>query len=138
VYMGHPQDWLGIDRVWQKWFPKDPPARTTIPYCGLAGRGCRIEISMALLHGDSKLTKRTIETSDAPEPHGHEPQAVHAGDFLFFSTQMPVDSSGAVPAELLPHPELPYVRQPSKLQARYMLQNMAAISEAAGTSLDNL
>lgn len=138
VYMGHPQDWVGIDRVWRKWFPKGGPARSTIPYCGLAARGCRIEISLILLHGESSLKRTTIETSAAREPHGHEPQAVRAGDFLFFSTQLPVDSSGAVPTVLLPDPGLPYLRQRSKLQSRYMLENMAAICEAGGTTLDNL
>lgn len=138
VYMGHPQDWLGMDRVWRQWFPQNPPARTTVPYCGLAGRGCRIEISMMLLHGDSALEKKTIRSSTAPEPHGHEPHAVRAGDFVFFSTQLPINSDGFVPEELLPDPELPYVRQRSKLQASYLLDNMASICEAAGTTLDNL
>ena len=138
VYFGHPQDLDGIDRVWRRWFPENPPARGTIPYCGLAARGCRIEISMTLLHADSELRKETVETSAAPEPRRHEPQAVRAGDFLFFSTQLPVDSTGAVPKELLHHRELPYLRQPPKLQARYMLENIGAICEGAGTSLANL
>ena len=138
VYMGHPQDWVGIDRVWRRWFPEGGPARATIPYCELAARGCRIEIALTLLHGDSRLERTTIETSAAPEPHGHEPQAVRAGDFLFFSTQLPIDSTGAVPEAVLPDPEFPYLRQRSKLQARYMLENMAAICAAGGTTLDNL
>jgi enamine deaminase RidA (YjgF/YER057c/UK114 family) len=138
VYFGHPQDLVGIDRVWEKWFPENPPARGLIPYCGLAGRGCRIEIAMTLLHGESQLRKETIETSAAPEPTRHEPQAVKAGDFLFFSTQLPVDSTGTIPKDLLPHPELPYLRQPPKLQSSYMLDNMAAICEAAGTTLANV
>jgi enamine deaminase RidA (YjgF/YER057c/UK114 family) len=138
VYFGHPQDLDGIDRVWRKWFPKNPPARTTIPYCGLAGRGCRIEISMTLLHDDSQLTRDAIETSDAPEPVRPEPQALKVGSFLFFSTQLPIDSTGAVPKELRPHTELPYLRQPQKLQADYMLNNIAAISEAGGSTLANL
>jgi enamine deaminase RidA (YjgF/YER057c/UK114 family) len=49
-----------------------------------------------------------------------------------------LDSTGAVPKELLHHGELPYLRQPAKLQARYMLENIAAICEAAGTGLENL
>lgn len=138
VYIGHPQDLVGIDRVWREWFPENPPARTTVPYCGLAGQGCRIEISLTLLHGESKLRKETVETSAAPEPRRHEPQAVKAGNFLFFSTQLPVDSTGVVPKELLHHPELPYLRQPPKLQTNYMLGNIAAICEAAGTTLGNL
>lgn len=138
VYIGHPQDLYGIDRVWKRWFPNHPPARVVIPYMGLAGRGCRIEVSLMLLAGDSKLTIETIETSEAPEPFGHEPQAVKAGNFLFFSTQLPVDSKGRIPAELKRHPAFPYYGQPPKLQMRYMLKNVAAICEKAGTSLKNI
>ena len=138
VYIGHPQDLVGIERVWRRWFPKDPPARTVVPYCGLAARGCRIEISMKLLANDSALRKETIETSDAPEPFLHEPQAVRAGDFLFLSTQLPVDSAGRVPKELLREPAFPFYGEPPKLQLRYMLKNVASICEAAGTSLDQL
>jgi enamine deaminase RidA (YjgF/YER057c/UK114 family) len=138
VYLGHPQDLEGVDRVWREWFPENPPARSTIPYCGLAARGCRIEISLTLLHGESPLRKEAVATSAAPEPRRQEPQAVKAGSFLFFSTQIPVDSTGAVPNELLHHPELPYLRQPAKLQTEYMLRNIAAICEAGGTTLANV
>ena len=138
VYIGHPQDLDGVDRVWREWFPENPPARSTIPYCGLAARGCRIEISLALLHGESLLAKEVVATSAAPEPRRHEPQAVKAGNFLFLSTQLPVDSTGAVPKELLDHPELPYLRQPARLQTYYLLGNIAAICEAGGTTLANL
>jgi enamine deaminase RidA (YjgF/YER057c/UK114 family) len=138
VYIGHPQDLAGIERVWRRWFPENPPARTVVPYCGLAARGCRIEIAMKLLASDSPLQRETIETSDAPEPFLHEPQAVRAGDFLFFSTQLPVDSAGRVPKELLRDPSFPHYGEPPKLQLRYMLNNVAAICAAAGTSLDQL
>jgi enamine deaminase RidA (YjgF/YER057c/UK114 family) len=63
---------------------------------------------------------------------------VKAGDFVFFSTQMAFDSSGALAAETKRHPEFPWYGQPAKLQMRYMLKNVAAISEAAGTTLENL
>src|SRR5262245_18178451 len=39
LYMGHPQDLVGIERVWRRWFPEDPPARVVIPYTGLAAQG---------------------------------------------------------------------------------------------------
>jgi len=138
VYIGHPQDLYDIDRVWQRWFPNKPPARSVIPYMGLAARGCRIEISLTLLAGDSSLRIETIETSEAPEPFGHQPQAVKAGPFLFFSTQLPVDSQGRIPAELKRHPAFPYSGQPPKLQLRYMLKNVTAICEKAGSSLKNI
>jgi enamine deaminase RidA (YjgF/YER057c/UK114 family) len=138
VYLGAPQDFDGMDRVWRRWFPKSPPARVVIPYMGLGGMGSRIEIAMKLLVNDSELSIETVESSEAPEPLGHEPQAVKAGSFLFFSTQMAFDSTGALAAETKRHPEFPWYGQPAKRQMHHMLENVAAISEAAGTSLENL
>jgi enamine deaminase RidA (YjgF/YER057c/UK114 family) len=138
VYIGHPNDFYGMERVWRRWFPENPPARMVIPYMGLGGKGSRIEIAMKLLANDSPLQIEAVETSEAPEPLGHEPQAVKAGDFLFFSTQMAFDSSGALAEETKRHPSFPWYGQPAKLQMRYMLKNVAAISEAAGTTLENL
>lgn len=138
VYIGTPRDFEGMDRVWRRWFPENPPARVVIPYMGLGGKGSRVEVAMKLLANDSELEIETVETSEAPEPLGHEPQAVKAGSFLFFSTQMAFDSSGALAAETKRHPEFPWYGQPAKRQMHYMLENMSAISEAAGTSLENI
>ena len=137
VYIGHPNDYAGMDRVWREWFPKNPPARVVIPFCGLGGMGSRIEVAMKLLSGDSKLTMETIETSDAPEPIGHEPQAVKAGNFLFFSTQIAADKNGLA-ADTVRHPEFPYYGQPPRQQMRRIMKNVAAICDKAGTSVDNI
>jgi enamine deaminase RidA (YjgF/YER057c/UK114 family) len=136
VYLAHPSDWYGMERAWRRWFPENPPARVIVPYTGLGGRGSRIEIAMALLADDSSLSIDTIETSGAPEPVGHEPQAVKAGDFVFFSSLLPVDSDGAVPAGLLPDPQRPFYSQPARAQMHAMLAHADAICRAAGTSLD--
>jgi enamine deaminase RidA (YjgF/YER057c/UK114 family) len=138
VYIGHPNDFYGMNRVWRKWFPENPPARVVIPYMGLGGKGSRVEIALKLLSPESELQIETIQTSDAPEPLGHEPQAVKVGNFLFFSTQMAFDSKGSLAEETKRHPEFPWYGQPAKQQMRYVLKNVAAISEAAGTSLENL
>jgi enamine deaminase RidA (YjgF/YER057c/UK114 family) len=138
VYVASPEDFAGMDRVWKRWFPENPPARVVIPYMGLGGKGSRIEIALKLLADDSDLTMETIETSEAPEPLGHEPQAVKAGQFLFFSTQMAFDSGGALAEKTKRHPEFPWYGQPAKMQMSYMLDNVSAISEAAGTTLENL
>ncbi|MPZ22246.1 MAG: RidA family protein [Dehalococcoidia bacterium] len=138
VYIGHPRDFAGMDRVWREWFPHNPPARVVVPYMGLGAAGARVQVAMTLLAGDSPLTKPTIETSDAPQPFGHEPQAVKAGDFLFFSTQMAFDSSGALAQETRANPGFPFYVQPPKLQMRYILKNVNAICEAAGTTLANI
>ena len=137
VYISHPNDYQGMDRVWQQWFPNDPPARVVIPYMGLGGMGTRIEIDMILLSNDSQLERKTISSESAIEPLGHEPQALQAGEFLFFSTQVPAGPDG-VAEELLGHPELPFTQDVTRLQASRMFDSMSALCEAAGTSLDNL
>jgi len=138
VYIGHPRDYAGMDRVWKKWFPRNPPARCVIPYMGLGTMGSRIEIALTLLAADSKLQIETIETSAAPEPFSHEPQAVKVGNFLFLSQQMACDSRGVLAPGMLRHPEFPWYGSPGKAQMRYMLKNVSAICEAAGTHLENV
>ncbi len=137
VYIGPLSDYEGMDRVWQQWFPNDPPARVVIPYMGIAGKGTLIEIDMILLADDSKLPREAISSSAALEPLGHEPQAMRAGDFLFFSTQLAAGREG-LEDELLGNPELPYFSDAAALQAARMLDNMSALCEAAGTTLENL
>jgi len=137
VYLADPNDYVGFEEVWQSWFPKDPPARTIIPYCGLGGRGCLVEIAPKTLINNAKIKKETIETTKAPKPFGHAPQAVKAGDLLFLSGQMACDENGLA-KEVQRNPAYPYYGSPHKMQMDYMLKNTAAICEAAGTSLDNI
>jgi enamine deaminase RidA (YjgF/YER057c/UK114 family) len=136
VYIGDPSDFAGMDRVWKRWFPDNPPARCVVPYMGLGTRGSRI--AFTLLADDSKLTAERIETSDAPEPWSHEPQGVKAGNFLFLSQQMACNSRGVLADGMLRNPEFPWYGLPGQAQMRYMLKNVAAICEAAGTSLENV
>lgn len=138
VYIGHPQDFAAMDRVWKKYFPKNPPARVVIPYMGMGARGSRVEVALTLLAKGGKTKATTIETSNAPKPLGHEPQAVKAGDLLFFSTQMAFDSSGNLAEGMVRHPSFPWYGSPGQAQMRYMMKNIAAICEAAGTTVDNI
>ena len=138
VYIGHPSDFEGMDKVWRHWFPENPPARVVIPYMGLGGRGSRIEVAFKLLAGDSELEIETIEATGAPPGLGHEPQAVKAGRFLFFSTVVPANHKGSVEESTVRNPQFPFYGQPPKLQMRYMLDNVAQICEAAGTTLDQI
>lgn len=138
VYIGHPSDFPAMDRVWKKWFPKNPPARVVIPYMGMGARGSRIEIALTLLTKNAKIKKTTITAKDAPKPLGHEPHAVKAGKYLFFSTQMANDSSGNLAAGMIRHPSFPWYNSPGQAQMRYMMKNIAAICEAADTSVDQI
>ena len=138
VYIGHPNDFAAMDKVWRKWFPNNPPARVVIPYMGMGARGNRVEVALTLLADDAKQKKETIETSDAPEQPGHEPQAIKVGNLLFFSTQMAFDSSGKLADGMLRNPNFPWYGSPSQAQMRYMMKNINAICEAAGSSVENI
>ncbi len=138
VYIGDPSDFEGMDKVWKQWFPENPPARVVVPYMGLGGRGSRIEIAFKLLAGDSDLEIETIEAPGAPPGLGHEPQAVKAGKFLFFSTVLPFNHKGSLEESTTRHANFPWYGQPPKMQMRYMLDNVSKICDAAGTALDQI
>jgi enamine deaminase RidA (YjgF/YER057c/UK114 family) len=138
VYIGHPNDFAAMDKAWRRWFPDNPPARVVIPYMGMAAAGRRVEVALTLLADDAKLKKETIETSDAPEQPGHEPQAIKVGHLLFFSSQMAFDSSGKLADGMIRNPNFPWYGSPAQSQMRYMMQNIGAICAAAGTSVENI
>jgi enamine deaminase RidA (YjgF/YER057c/UK114 family) len=127
IYLPDPADFPGFEEVWQEWFPDDPPARVVAPYQGLGLKGARVEIVLQLVHPDADIEVERISTDDAPQPLTHEAQAIRAGDLLFISGQMAHDENGV--GRPAPGP---------KAQMDEILQNSAAICEAAGTSLDNV
>jgi enamine deaminase RidA (YjgF/YER057c/UK114 family) len=138
VYIGNPADFAGMDKVWRRWFPENPPARCVIPRLGFGGVGSMVEVAFTLLANDSKLKIETIETPNAPRPFSHEPQAVKVGNLVFLSQQMACDADGCVPDGLVRDPRYPYYGQSGRLQMRHILKNVAAICEAAGTRLENV
>ncbi|MCC7104666.1 MAG: hypothetical protein IT307_05950 [Chloroflexi bacterium] len=131
------EDYFGFQRAWKKIFPKDPPATCVIPINGLGALGARVEINLTALTNDSALKKETIETDRAPRPLGHEPQAVRAGNLLFFSTVLAADEHGLARQARL-NPQAPFHSHPGRLQMEYILKNVQAICEAASTSLEHV
>jgi enamine deaminase RidA (YjgF/YER057c/UK114 family) len=138
VYIGDPSDYAGMEKVWKRWFPDNPPARCVIPYMGLGGKGSRVEVALTLLATDSKLKIETIATDKAPKPFSHEPQAVKVGNLLFLSQQMACDEKGVLAPGMKRDQNFPYYGLTSRAQMRYMVKNIAAICEAAGTTLQNV
>ena len=138
VYIGDPADFAAMDRAWKNWFSRRPPARVVIPYMGMGRRGSRIEIALTLLTSDSPLEIANIEAADAPPGLGHEPQAVKAGDLLFFSTQMAFDASGGLAEGMVRNPAFPWYGSPGKAQMHHMMENVSHICAAAGTSVENI
>ncbi|NPA47888.1 MAG: RidA family protein [Thermococci archaeon] len=70
--------------------------------------------------------KETVFTENAPKPIGPYSQAVRAGRFLFISGQIPADREGNL------------VGGDVRAQTRQVLENLKAILEAAGGSLENV
>lgn len=139
VYIGHPSEYAAMESAWKRWFPKHPPARVVMPFMGLTGgKGRRIEIALTLLADNSRKTIDAVRTDKAPQPFSHEPQAVKADNLLFLSQQMAFDATGKLAAGMARNPNFPYYGQPSREQMAYMLKNVAAICEAAGSSLENV
>lgn len=71
--------------------------------------------------------KQAIITDKAPVPKGPYSQAIRSGQFVFVSGQLPIDpAAGKITATTMEE------------QTTQVLNNIAAILEAAGTSLQNV
>jgi reactive intermediate/imine deaminase len=73
------------------------------------------------------LTKRPIHTDKAPAAIGTYSQAVRAGNLVFLSGQIPLDPATG---------EL--VRGDFEARARRVFENLKAVAEAAGGTLDDV
>lgn len=73
------------------------------------------------------MSKEVIRSDAAPLPIGPYSQAIRAGGLLFLAGQIPLDpATGQMAAGDI------------KAQARRVLQNLAAVLEAAGSSMDRV
>ena len=71
------------------------------------------------------MNKETVATKNAPGAIGPYNQAIKAGGFVFASGQIPIDpATGEMPEGI-------------EAQAEQVFKNVAAILEAAGTSMAN-
>lgn len=138
VTLTHPSDFAGMDRVWREFFPESPPARNVTTGAQLVVKGVRVEIAMVLLAGDAAAARRPIHADGVPAPVGHASQAVHAGDFLFTSTLLPVDASGTVPGDIRDAASAPWFRGAARRQAELVAGHLAMLCEAAGTSIEQV
>lgn len=134
VFLRDPRDITGLDEVWQAFFPEDPPARSLFVVDDMAIPDAVVEINHIALHPESRLNRTTIATVNAPMPLFYEPQGVKVGPLVFLSTQVAHDEDGLA-RKAQPDPEFPHVGSRGRLQTKTILENVAAICEAAGGSL---
>ena len=73
------------------------------------------------------MTKQEIKTRKAPEPVGPYSQAIKAGSFIFCSGQIAIDSSTGES-----------VNKDIETETAFVMENLKAVLEAAGSSLDSV
>lgn len=139
VYLVDAADFYEFKLVWKEFFPADPPARTTI----VVGDdhvvpGCRLNLHVVALAGDAASSREVVHTNAAPDllEAEHAAQAVKAGPFVFPSAFPATDFRTGVPVGK--RPGFPYYGSDAELQADYVCSNLAAVLEAAGTSITEI
>lgn len=137
VHLAHAADFPDFKRVYADFFPIDPPARTTI----VVGDehvvpGAHLNLQAVALAGDSNLERVRVETTAAPDPTEaeHASVAVKAGPFVFCSGLPATDFKTGLAVGKAPG--FPYFGSDAQIQATYVLDNLAAVLGAAGSSLD--
>ena len=73
------------------------------------------------------MSKKTIHTDDAPSAIGTYSQAIQSGNFVFMSGQIPLDPAS-----------MEVVDGDFAARAHRVFQNLRAVAEAAGGSLDQV
>jgi enamine deaminase RidA (YjgF/YER057c/UK114 family) len=83
------------------------------------------------------MKKEIIFSEKAPRPLTHNPHAAKAGPYVFVSGLYATDFRTGIPVRS--NPAFPFAGPSDiELQTEYILKNLAAILEAAGSSLDNV
>jgi enamine deaminase RidA (YjgF/YER057c/UK114 family) len=83
------------------------------------------------------MKKESVFSEKAPRPLTHNPHAVKAGPYLFVSGLHATDFRTGIPVKS--NPIFPFVGPTDiELQTEYILKNLAAILEAAGSGLDHV
>lgn len=72
------------------------------------------------------MEKKAISTNNAPGAIGPYSQAINVGDFIYTSGQLPINAATGVMPESIEE------------QTRQSLENVKAIVEAAGSSMDKV
>jgi reactive intermediate/imine deaminase len=84
------------------------------------------------------MKRDVIETAGAPAPMAHYCQGVVAGETLYAAGQIASDYKTGVAPEARQDPAFPYYGSDIQKQARYILQNLRGVFEAAGCTLQDV
>src|SRR5256714_4730030 len=88
VHLVDGAEFVEFKRVWQEYFPANPPARTTVEVGDtLPFPGARLNLDAVALAADSKLQRQVLSDPEGSDPLPVEwaSHAVRAGSFVFCS-----------------------------------------------------
>ena len=136
VYLTDREDYSAFHETWSRHFGASQPTLDIIPCIehGLAPYDGKIEINVIALKPGAK--RRRIDAGVATA-FRHQPQAVKAGDLLFMSGLMAIDGNGLMASAAI-DPRQPQFSSSPQMQAEYIIDSIARLCEAGGTSLSNL
>jgi reactive intermediate/imine deaminase len=129
VFLTNLDDFYHFDQVWKEFFPSPPP-RTTVEVSALLVPGCRVEIDLTAVK--PSVGREIVAGSKTPKPMAHYCQGVLTGDTLYAAGQIASDYRTGVPPEARQDPAFPYYGSNIQKQARYILDNLRSVFEAAG------
>jgi len=138
VYLTDRDDYSAFNEAWCRHFGENGPTVSIIPCIahGLAPFDGNIEINAIAAKPDSAAGKRHVDAGVATA-FRHQPQAVKAGDLLFIPALMAADRDGFLAAAAA-NPRQPYFSSSPEAQAEAIIDNIARLCAAAGTSLENV
>jgi enamine deaminase RidA (YjgF/YER057c/UK114 family) len=137
VHLVDAAEFYEFKRVWNEYFPKDPPARTTVEIGDtLPFRGARLNIDAVALASDSSLKPQVLRDPEGADPVEAEgaSHAVRAGNFVFCSAFTASDFKNGIPVGK--PPGFPNYGSDAEMQAEYVFERMNRVLKGAGTSLE--
>ncbi len=132
------QDFIEFKRVWKEYFPKDPPARTTVEVGDtLPFPNARLCIDAVALAGNSKLVRQALNDTEADDSLTAEwaSHAVRAGNLVFCSAFPASDFKNGLAVGK--PPGFPNYGSNAEMQAEYIFSRMNRVLAQVGTSLEN-
>jgi enamine deaminase RidA (YjgF/YER057c/UK114 family) len=137
VYLADPEDYSAFNAAWTRHFGDAGPGVSIIPCIphGLAPYDGKIEINVIAAKPGSAAAKKHIDAGVATA-FRHQPQAVKADDLLFIPVLMAAGRDGLTPS-VAADPRQPHFSSSAEAQAEAIVDTIARLCEAAGTSLAN-
>jgi len=138
VYLADREDYSAFNEAWMRIFGENGPSASIIPCIerGLAPYDGKIEINVIAARPGSAAARRPIDAG-VPMAFRRQQQAVRAGDLVFIPAMMAADRDGLL-ARAATDPRQPHFGSSAEAQAEVIIDDIARLAEAAGSSLANV